>query len=171
MLSLLLSALVLACGTVPPGFRHAHLGGADTGHRHGDGRPQTVAHHASHEHDSDADHREHATVPDTTLLSDFVIHLHWRFLGMDFSIPEPDEPAPGNDDEGTAPPAIVRAMDGIVPATQVGPSFGRVLLAVICTPSADVVQNRTPPLRSPDFTTSIPLCDSARLERTGVLLA
>ena len=110
-------------------------------------------------------------MPDTTLLSDFVIHLHWRFLGMDFSIPEPDEPAPGNDDEGTAPPAIVRAMDGIVPATQVGPSFGRVLLAVICTPSADVVQNRTPPLRSPDFTTSIPLCDSARLERTGVLLA
>ena len=156
---------------IPPATQHTHVGGGDTTHRHDGCHSQAVAHHALHEHDSDVEHQEHATVPDVSLLSDFVIHLHWQFLGMEFSMPVPEETAPGGDDEDTAPPAIVWVMDEIVPATQAGASFGRVLLAVIGTPSADAVRNRTPLPRRPNFTTSIPLCDSARLERSGVLLA
>jgi len=86
-------------------------------------------------------------------------------------MPVPEEPADGDDDGDTIPPAIVRVIDEIVPATQAGPSVGRVLLAVICTPSVDGVPDLTPVPRSPNLTTSIPLCDSARLERSGVLLA
>ena len=76
------------------------------------------------------------------------------------------------DDEGTDPPAIVRVINEIVPATtQADRLLGRVLLTVIRTPSPDVVCHPTPVPHPPDLITSIPLCDSARLERSGVLLA
>jgi len=169
VLNLLLSALVLAWGMVPPGVQHAHAGGNNTTHRHDD--CHEVAHHGSHSHDSDDEHHEHATVPDVSLLADYVLHLHWQFLGMEFSMPAPEEPADNGDDQGTVPPAIVRAMNEEGLTTQAGPSFGRVLLAVPCTPNADVVRNSEPVPRPPNLVTSIPLCDSARLERSGVLLA
>ena len=86
-------------------------------------------------------------------------------------MPAPQQPADGGDDQGTFPPAIVRAVNEIVLATQAGPSFGRVLLDGIYTPSADVVRDFDPLPRPPNLVESIPLCDSARLERSGVLLA
>ena len=169
ILSILLSALVLAWGMVPTGIQHAHVGGRDSTHRH-DCRNE-VAHHASHDHDSHGGHHEHATVSDVSLLSDFVVHLHWLFLGVEFSTPVPEAPADGDDDRDTVPAAIIRVTSEIVPAAQAGPSFGRVLLAVIRTPGVGVVADLTQAPRPPNFTTSIPLCDSARLERSGVLLA
>ena len=168
-MNLLLSALVLAWGIVPPGVQHAHAGGSDTTHKH-DTTCREVAHHDSHNHESDEGHHEQATESDLSLLADYVLHLHWRYLGVEFSMPMPEEPADG-DDEGTVPPAVVRGMNEVVPTTQAGPSFCRVVLATLCTPNADVVLTLTPAPRSPNLVTSIPLCDSARLERTGVLLA
>ncbi len=168
-MNLLLSALVLAWGIVPPGVQHTHSVGSDTHHQHDD--CQEVAHHTSHNHDSDDEHHEHGPVPEASLLTDFVVHVHWQFLGMEFSMPVPEEPVEGNDDGDTVPPAIVRVMSEVVPATQAGPSVGRLFLAAICTPSADVVWSLEPIPRPPNLVTSIPLCDSARLERSGVLLA
>ena len=167
--SLLLSALVLAWGMVLPGVEHAHVGGHVPAHRHEE--CHELAHHGSHYHDSDDEHHDNATVPDVSMLADYVLHLHWRFFGMEFSMPAPDEPADHGDDEGTVLPAIVRATNEEGLTTQAGPSFGRVLLAVICTPNADVVRNLKPIPRPPNLVTSSPLCDSARLERSGVLLA
>ena len=169
-MNLLLSALVLAWGFVPPGFEHAHAGGGDSDHQHD--TDHDVAHHGSHHHDADAEHHEHAVEPDdtdVTALVDYALHFHWQLLGVEFSMPMPMEPTDG-DDEGTVPPAVVRVMNEIVPATQAGPAFGRVLLAANCAPSADVVRNLEPIPRPPNLVTSIPLCDSARLERSGVLL-
>ncbi len=168
-LNLLLSALVLAWGIVPPGVQHSHAGGGDTTHRHGD--CHEVAQHGSHDHDCDDEHHENATVPDVSLSADYVLHLHWRLFGMEFSMPAPEQPADGGDDEGTAPPAIVRAAHDTVLTAQAGPSFGRMLLAASRTPSADMVWSLQPIRRPPNLITSIPLCDSARLERSGVLLA
>ena len=166
-MNLLLSALVLAWGFVPPGFEHAHAGGGDSDHQHDECRE--VAHHDSHDHDTDDGHHEHATETDVTLLVDHVLHLHWRLLGVELSVPVSVEPADG-DDEDTVPPPVVRVTNEIVPATQAGPLFGRVLLVASCAPSADVVRNLEPIPRPPNLVTSIPLCDSARLERSGVLL-
>ena len=86
-------------------------------------------------------------------------------------MPVSEKPADGNDDEGAVSLAAVRVLNEIVPATQAGPSFGRVLRVGICTPSVDVVRNSEPIPCPPNLVTSIPLCDSARLERSGVLLA
>ena len=168
-INLLLSALVLAWGVVPSGIQHAHAGGNDSTHRHGD--CHEAAHHDSHDHDLDDDHHDHATLPDASLLADSVVHLHWQFLGIDFSMPAPEQPIDGNDDHGTIPPAIVRVANEIVLAAQAGPSSSRVFPAVICALSADVVRDVQPVPRPPNLVTSIPLCDSARFERSGVLLA
>ena len=168
-MSLLLSALVLAWGAIPPGVEHAHVGGSDANHQHD--KCDEMAHHGLHDHESDEDHHEHATVSDVSLLADNVLHLHWQLLGLEFSIPVPEEPADGTEDEGTAVPAVVRVMNENVPAAQAGPSFDRVFLAAICAPSIDVVWSLEPIPRPLDLVTSIPLCDSARLERSGVLLA
>ena len=168
-MNLLLSALVLAWGIVPPGFQHAHVGGSEPTHLHS--KCHAVAHHDSHDHESDEEHHEPATDPDVSLLAGYVLHLHWRLLGVEFSMPLPEQPVGGGDDGDTVPPTVVRVMNEVVPATQAGPSFCRMLLVAICTPSADVVWTLTPAPRSPNLVASIPLCDSARLERSGVLLA
>ncbi len=168
-MNLLLSALVLAWGIVPPGVQHVHAGGSDPTHGHG-GRHE-VAHDGSHDHESDDEHHDHAAVSDVSLSADAVLHLHWRLLGVEFSMPVPEEPVEDDADGDAVPPAIVRMISEIVPATQAGPSFGRVLLAAICAPGADVVRSLEPIPRPPNLVTSIPLCDSARLERSGVLLA
>ncbi len=88
---------------------------------------------------------------------------------MQLSLPISDEPA--DDDENTVPPTIVRVMGEIVPSTNAGPSFGRMPLKVISAPGVDLIPNLGPIPRPPNLVTSIPLCDSARLERSGVLLA
>ena len=164
--SLLLSAFVLACGITPPLVQHAHTGGDDTTHRHGD--CHELAHSGRHEHDGG--HHGHATATDVSLLADCVAHLHWRFFGVEFSMPTPDEPT-DNDDQSTVPPAIVRATNEEGVTARSGPSFDRVPMVGVYGPSADVVRDSEPAARPPNRGTSIPLCDSARLERSGVLLA
>ncbi len=171
ILKFLLSALVLAWGTVSPAIQHAHVEGNDPTHRHADRHELT--HHPAHHHDSDGEHYQRLTVADLSPLTDFVVHLHLRWLGIECSLPVPEEPVQGND-EDTPPPAIVHSVEqtvpATVPATRAGPSLARVLLAVIRAPHVDVVPDLTPVPR-PRSATSIPLCDSARLERSGVLLA
>ena len=167
-LNLLLSALVLAWGIVPPGVLHTHAGGDDSTHRYSNAHE--VACHDSHDHDSDDEHHDHATLPDVSLLADSVVHLHWQFLGIEFSMPVPEQTAEGDDDRGTLPSALAPVMNEAVPAIQLGSSLGRVFLGAVCAPSTDVVRDLEPVPRPPNLVTSIPLCDSARFERSGVLL-
>ena len=179
VMNLLLSAMVLAWGIVLPGVQHVHAGGSDPAHGHDD--CHEVVDYNSHNHDSgdheagdhetDVEHHEHSTALDVSLLVDYVLHLHWELLGVEFSMPMPEAPVESDDNGNTAPPAIVRVIGDIVPATPSSPSLGRVLLAAICTPSADVVWSLEPIPCPRNLVTSIPLCDSARFERSGVLLA
>lgn len=168
-MNLLLTALVLAWGVTPPGIEHVHAGGSDPAHRHED--CQEAADHGSHGHESDDGHHDRETVSDVSLLADCILHLHWRLLGVELTMPMPEKPVEGEDDGGAVPPAIVRVMNEAVPVTLASPSFGRALLAAIRTPSAEVVRSLEPIPCPPNLGTSIPLCDSARLERSGVLLA
>ena len=168
-MSLLLSALVLGWGFLPPGVQHAHAGGNDSTHRHSD--CHEVAHHDSHDHDSNSRNHYHETLPDTSLVVGSLVHLHWQFLGIEFSMPAPKQPANGGDDQDTPTLAVVQVINEAVPNIQLGPSLGRVFLAAACSLSTDVVRDLEPVPRSPNLVTSTPLCDSARFERSGVLLA
>ena len=165
-MTLLISALVLTWGTVPPGVQHAHTGGNDSSHQHSDRQDEPS--HATHCHGSNGSHDERGIVSGVSLLSDFVVHLHVQWLGIDFSMPVSGDPDDGRDDPDMVPAAIVCSANRTLPAV---PSFGRLLSAVIGIPSHDVVQSPALLSRGPNFTGSIPLCDSARFERSGVLLA
>ena len=87
------------------------------------------------------------------------------------SIPATEEPADNDDDRDAIPPTVVRVMNEVVPTAQARPSLGRVLSVDICISSADLVSSLQPVPRWANQITSLPLCDSARFERSGVLLA
>ena len=76
-----------------------------------------------------------------------------------------------NSGEEQVPAVVVRLVDEVVPAAQADPSLDRVALAAVRAASTDVVWSLEPVPRPPHLATSIPLCDAARLERSGVLLA
>ena len=172
IVSLLMSVLVLAWGTVPPGISHCHAGGGDAAHRHGE--PDESLHDHSHPHhrDLDGEQNEHPTVPssDVGLLCDTVVHLHMWWLGIELSFPAREDPVNNDEDQDAIPMAIAVEMDEVLPATQTGPSLEQVILAVTSTSNMDMVADLKPLLRT-WVTTSIPLCDSARFERSGVLLS
>lgn len=165
----MLSALALGWGSIPQGVTHSHVGGMDPTHRHGAG--DKVAHYDSHCHDSDAGHHEHATEFNVVSLRDSTAHLHWRLLGLAFSMPLPEEPDDGAEDRDMLPPTIVRTMNQVVSASWVGPLPGRALPLHASPASSDAVDKLTATAGSPTAATSIPLCDVARRELCGVLLA
>lgn len=167
ILSVLLSALLAVWGILPPGAVHAHVGGGDPAHQHDDCRES--AHHGFHGHGMHG-HHEHAVEPRASWLADFISHIHWRFLGIEFSMPLTECPDSGDDGPDAMPPVIVRSADEVAPAAQVGPPMGRGLLAARFAPSFDVAQDSAPFPRLRPGTVDF-LCDSARFERSGVLLA
>ncbi len=168
-LSLLLSALVLAWGLIPQGVQHAHEGGIDLTHRHG--ACDEVAHHASHCRDSSEGHHEHATEFNVVSLRGSTTHLHWRLLGLEFSMPRPEAPTDGGEDRGMVPTTIVRTVHQLASGAWVGPLSDRALPLAAVPASLAVVDESTAAGVSATAATSIPLCDVARRELCGVLLA
>jgi hypothetical protein len=104
------------------------------------------------------------------VLTEGVAHVHWQLLLFHLTAPLPEHGGEREGRESSRPLAVVRAgrESGEVPPG-VG-NAGRVAAAGWPRVSTGVGQGR---LRSHPGTplTSIPLCDSARLERSGVLLA
>lgn len=165
-LKLFLSALVLAWGIVPPGFQHAHAEGDDSSHRHSD--CHDASHHGSHHHGTEDEISEHSVIATVSLLEDSIVHFHWQFLGIEFSMPVAEEPLQNN---GTTPPAFFRSIDKIAQAATAGSSMDRVFAEDVRAPNIEVVRDLEGIPRAYNLVTSIPLCDSARLERSGVRLA
>jgi hypothetical protein len=161
--NLLLSALMLASTCLPPALRHAHEGGDEANHRH----DTSGVRHLKHGHHEAEGYHEHEVVSITerAVLSDAVVHLHWAIFGIDFSTTLPSEPR-------SREPAVVRVM--VMPAISVsGENAVGVLTAIASQPGLDFASVRsvgTTPLQPPNLVTSAPLCDSARRERSGVLL-
>lgn len=167
--SLLLSVLVLAWGTVPPGITHCHAGGGDAAHRHGNRQEVVQEHSHPHHHGADGEHDEHRPKSDVSMLSNSIVHLHQWWFGIEFSLPASDGPVDSDNNGDSEPTAIARAMDEILLVTEADESLGRATQAVARTSCLDIASDLKPMLRT-WVTASFPLCDSARLERTGVLL-
>jgi len=130
------------------------------------------AHDGDHHHDLDSadGHRQHTATPNVPLFADLVLHAHWHFFGLDFSMPVPELPADENADIA-CPMAIVRPSEAVALTPQAGPLFDGVHLAAQGTLSAGVAEIPAPLPRQPNLVASLLLCDSARLERSGVLRA
>lgn len=166
--NLLLSALVLAWGIVPPVVRHGHEGGEDTTHRHNAVAPQ--GHDCGNRgHSIDADSQPAGAEGSPAVLRSLVVHLHWSLWGVDFSVPVSQDDQPS--DEGNATESVVVCLVDSVPTPVTeNNSFASIDPVTIWQfgLASTVVQTSSLPLSS--RTQSAPLCDRARRERSGVLL-
>lgn len=169
-LSVVLSASVLACGITPPAIRHAHHGGADTNHCHDDGAKHDSE--TCHHHEPDGSDHRHEEAVGTALacLGDSLAHLHWRIFGLSFCMPTPQDGEHDEDGGGTSS-ALVWLVDELPTLIQTGERSQGVPLAAPPAPGADRVAAESSPSHHSPPVSAIPLCDSARLERSGVLLA
>jgi hypothetical protein len=85
-------------------------------------------------------------------------------------LPAPDHDE--GDDHGPGPePALVRLADELPTVTVFGASPAWAFSLLPREPASDSVPATTTRSHPPNLIASIPLCDSARLERSGVLLA
>lgn len=169
-LELLVATAVLAWTSMPPAIVHSHSDGEDPAHRH-----EVCAQHHDHHHHHDSSHAaNHVHERPATLglveSRTSAIHCHWQLLGFWFALPFSGDPNGGEDEGGMAKVAIVDLADGdgLAAPTTIA------LAQAICQPgpaASPAVVPSAPTLQTPQRQTiSIPLCDSARLERSGVLL-
>ncbi len=179
-LNLLLCAVMLAGALIPPGVRHAHGGVGDPFAPHSHHAPDCLAEAVGHPHSGESDHgypRHHGPLdverPPAAIRCalDHAWHLHFTLLGFDFTLPESD-PLPA--DEGQTDPrdlAIIRAPVDRRPTLPGGDPWGRLVESNFQTVRPDGVTTLQAVAQPPPPVTTHPLCDSARQERSGVLLA
>lgn len=170
-----LSALVLIGTLLPPGVRHAH-GEMDrpfVHHDHDEPRQPAVSHGHHHDGDEHHSHGHAATPPEPDAsIPDECWHLHLALVLIDLTLPAPSEPADGEGDPSDEDTSIVRCGRGFLPGVQGrAESDGRSSSTDgLALPTSDAVVLQAV-VSSPPPVTTAPLCDGARRERSGVLLA
>lgn len=189
-ITILLSGAVLASASLPPGVCHAHAGGdrehshhaagaedhhADARLTHGhhdEGDEERHSHHSANHVDP---HRHEGSHEDEHEIESPAAHLHFSIAGFDFSLPLPADGhsngplGPVGDEAGFV--GIVRLTDDFTVVSQVD------LASIVDLSVADVlsvdVSADTGAARARWLNgraDRIFLCDSARCERSGVLL-
>jgi len=158
---------MLAWTTMPPAIVHSHVAGDDPVHRH-DSHATHHHHHDGHGH-SHGDGHTHGepTVAHSVTSGAYAKHCHWPWLGLWLTLPLPEQPDDREDDHEAAKVAIVDLMDG---DALVGVSVMTCVHPEGLASIAAIAPTVTAPLRPQRSSSSTPLCDSARLERSGVLL-
>jgi hypothetical protein len=170
-MNLLLAALVVAWGSVPPAVRHSHVGGDDARHchrHHGRDAHRHFHGNDAHGHFHERSDRSSQDVS-TRILAGVIVHLHWGWLGLHVSLPVTEDERSDGGPDG-AVPTVFRLVD-MLPTPTVGTcGFAGHSLSPE-PPSGFVGFVAAAPLqRSPDLLPAAPLCDRARRERSGVLL-
>jgi hypothetical protein len=160
--------LVLAWGVAPPAIRHGHEGGEDAEHRH---EHEAASQHGHHDggHAGDEDLPTAGVVVSLTPLRSLVVHLHWNFLGVGFSVPVSQDDQPdGGDDH--ARPEMVRLVDSVPTPVVAGGDRVSNPLATAAQRRSDRPVFATLPTHRSQPAQTAPLCDRARHERSGVLV-
>ncbi len=169
-LKLVAVAAVLAWTTMPPAIVHSHREGDDPTHRH----DISTAHHDHHHHHGPSHAARHAhtrpAAPNGVESGPVAVHCHWQLLGFWFAFPSSRERSDREDECGIGKVMIVDLADGDGFASPTGIA----LTLSVCQPGPAASPGFVPlvsTLQGPQRSTSAtPLCDSARLERSGVLL-
>jgi hypothetical protein len=103
-------------------------------------------------------------------IGDNAVHLHWAILGFDFAMPA----APGSPDPsrpGDSEPVVVQVADNSPSILVSGESGGTVERPVDEGPFVAVCEPIPPGFLRTNSVAALPLCERARRERSGVLLA
>jgi hypothetical protein len=169
--STLLAALLLLAAVAPPAIRHTHpLADEGHSHHHHDANPDLSHGHYHHGEDRGR-HLADRYVRDAELTNGHWWHLHFHFLGLEVTLPEPASDQGDRESSGLEAVSVlpfaqepvpcrmaqtVSAWETFTPFTALSPEDAALL---------QVVVNAPPPVSCP------PLCDRARRERSGVLIA
>lgn len=165
-LMLLLSVAMLTGGVMPSAVRHMHAHGEQV-HQHDECGEETVEHR--HDHPN-----SHAPGDDSETAQAVTSHQHLVLFGFRFCAPAGEEQdTPRDSEELDRPEAVlIRMVD--TDTVLVASAARSWLSAVWCLAAAlrvSVDSPSAPALRSGrDVLSSLPLCDTARGERSGVLL-
>jgi hypothetical protein len=169
---LLLAATVLVWSLSPPPTQHSHAGGDDPSHHHdhvGADRHLAGIAHESHTA-SDCGH-----IHSVMVLSDAAgsgdSHLHFRWLGFRLTLPDSEPNNKSQEDHSTSKLLLVYASRCRISPVQLSDRLDLPLLLL-------ALDTRTPTIAAGGAASgslvpavSHPLCDRARHERSGVLLA
>lgn len=168
LMTLLLSAAMLLGGLMPPAVQHAHADG-DQSHSH-----QTACSAAGqHEHPHSHPHNHAPGHAQSDVVQGQTLHRHVSLFGLDLFMPVRDHqdlPNNGSDAGDDAAVTLVRLVETAVVLASAPAGerqfFSFPSLATVATGSATILR----PQRGRDTICSLPLCDSARGERSGVQL-
>lgn len=169
-LTLLLSAAVFLGSVIPPAVQHAHAGG-DQPHNHA-ATPAKLPH--SHPHQHPHRHSPPHQSEDKNESEGFPArHLHLPLFGWNLHLPadnSPNLPTPGSESPGDPSELLVRLIDtevNLVSLTTI--DWLRVRFTpVVGFPAVETQGENSQAGR--ETLASLPLCDSARGERSGVQL-
>lgn len=177
LITRMLVAAVLSGSLVAPAARHTHADG-DVAHRHGDQSLLSTARHGHQghvHHNSGNTHHRHdddeSEVPQPVDVADHTPHWHVGFLWFDFSFPQhgdPGEPLTPVDDEPFV--AVRIAPEFVAGSTVVSADLLKLRVAVaVFTDRCESAEQPIGESRLDGAGANL-LCDSARCERSGVLL-
>jgi hypothetical protein len=172
----LLAVTLVVCGSMPPGMCHAHADG-DRPHRHDSGHHHAADFDHGHAH-YEMDHPDHHASHECShehkdaVITEAVPHVHMNFFGFDWTLPisEPNS-SDGRGEDSHELLFVAVAADQPASVRTVSHSPNDLSLLSFTHPSsAGIAIGEDQFSMKPTEACSIPLCDSARRERTGVLL-
>lgn len=174
-LSVVLALSVLAGGVPLPGYSHSHPGGHSP-HRHAGYRlrARSPRHHPHGHSHGPHDHALEAATNRERALSEFHgSHRHWHVTLLYFELTLPGLPAgdDGPERDGRGPIAVLQLVDFACAAPRASTIVLRQWLEPVdVNPPVAVAAGPTRRAALPPPRSSL-LCDAARRERSGVLLA
>lgn len=164
-LTLLLAATVLLGGLMPPAVQHAHAGG-DRAHKH----HRIIADASVDVHGPSHSHR-HASGEHSHAADGITAHSHRVLFGFDACLPlgEHQDVPDGSDVDGQQV-TLARLLDSQIVSLS-APTMKWLFISLPSLKAFSTDSIAVPGLRSSrSELASLPLCDSARGERSGVQL-
>lgn len=164
-LRLALAAIIVGAGVAPPPVCHAHEGGDHSVHSHRSVDPF---------HDADHDSRDARLSKAMALgatgvgVDSLATHHHYQLFGFEFHLPCDGDNC--DEDENSEFVAIRSVQNASAIFAGINGQHG-IYLCAVPEPGVQPIVVATSAIGSHRVVTSPPLCDSARLERSGVRLA
>jgi len=168
-----MAASVLVWSLAPPPVQHRHEGGADLSHHH-DG---AVADHYGIDGADESHHAHHGAPAKSPrgvseVIAEEAPHLHFQWLGFRLTLPDDDGPTQNGDDRNNSKLLFVQAGRMSLPQSHWGTRLDKSPThPCLDTPATDVAAICPAISCHRAAVTVRPLCDRARHERSGVLLA
>jgi hypothetical protein len=170
VVSLALVAIMLPVGVVSPGVCHAHADG-DRPHRHVRNEHSHQREHGHHNSEKLVQTSHHRHHDGDCALARATSHAHVNLLGFHITLPVSDRDGDRESEQSSEFTHFVIAHT-VMPVSASQSTVEEVLSQWTNCASAlddDSVDNR-PKWEGQTSASSIPLCDSARRERSGVLV-